>query len=678
MNIKLHKSGKIESNGGVHLKSKSGHQSGHLQVLSKNKDNLLLSNKLHENSIWLTTKESGHLLGLAKSTIKKHCQLGHFDTRPVKMRGGTGYEISLNSILEWAKKRGKFDVVSKIYSYLGVHHGEESSFETEKVSAVALARFDLLKLYDREVNNSERKLKAKEEFLRLYNAGVWEDLLRVLGVIKSWKTLDRWQKRLEEANGDVRALEPSYQPAGASITAEESAILLPILLHPNKLPVSEVIRTAKVRMIVTGIAPKSDATYRRWLEKWIKKNYDLYVMSREGKKAYNDKVLPYIQRDYNRIEVGDVIIADGHTFNFMAINPLTGKPKRMTLILFYDMKSSIPLGFEIMPTENTMAIASALRRAIITLGFVPRIAYLDNGRAFRGKYFTGTKNFETSGLSGLFARLGIETVFAWAYHGQSKTIERFFGVMSEFERRMPGYVGNSIENKPAMLMRNEKMHRRFFGEVYATVPEVAANLIEFFKEYANRKHTGGWFKGRTPAEVFNESLERVKSLPDYESRLIEPAALNYLMMSEEVRKVGRNGVRLFGKYFFNEALLPLRSEVTVRYDITDLSRVLVFDKSGKFICEATDEINDAVHPVAALLGTDEDVEHLRLKIEQKRGFEKGVRNEAKELFEAMNEDVSPLYLAGKSPENNEKNKQLKSHDDDAEDFWEMWGKTIEN
>ena len=83
----------------------------------------------------------------------------------------------------------------------------------------------------------------------------------------------------------------------------------------------------------------------------------------------------------------------------------------MTLILFYDMKSNMPLGWEIMPTEDTQAISSALRRAIIALGKIPKVVYLDNGRAFKSRFFKGS-DFDEQSFTGIYAQLGIRTIFA--------------------------------------------------------------------------------------------------------------------------------------------------------------------------------------------------------------------------------------------------------------------------
>ena len=83
------------------------------------------------------------------------------------------------------------------------------------------------------------------------------------------------------------------------------------------------------------------------------------------------------------------MVADGHRLAVQCLNPFTGKPCRATLIGYLDWKSTALVGYEIMLEENTQAITSALRNAIINLGKIPKICYQDNGKAFRAKFFTG-------------------------------------------------------------------------------------------------------------------------------------------------------------------------------------------------------------------------------------------------------------------------------------------------
>lgn len=93
------------------------------------------------------------------------------------------------------------------------------------------------------------------------------------------------------------------------------------------------------------------------------------------------------------LDVGDILVADGHKLAFQVISPFTGKPCRATLVGFLDWKSTALVGYEIMLEENTQCIASALRNAIINLDMIPKVVYQDNGRAFRAKYFTDDKGF---------------------------------------------------------------------------------------------------------------------------------------------------------------------------------------------------------------------------------------------------------------------------------------------
>ena len=152
---------------------------------------------------------------------------------------------------------------------------------------------------------------------------------------------------------------------------------------------SEVVRMARARMAFEGIeAPESKTkTFLNFLNEFKKSNFDTWTFFRHGQKALNDTCLPHMERDSECVKVGDMVIADGHITNFEILNPFTGKPKRMMLVLWLDFRSNMPLGWEISPTENTQSIATAMRRAILCLGKIPKIAYLDNGRAFRGKFF---------------------------------------------------------------------------------------------------------------------------------------------------------------------------------------------------------------------------------------------------------------------------------------------------
>lgn len=502
--------------------------------------------------------------------------------------------------------------------------------------AGALAKADLLRLYNGTLRNAPhgQKGRAREEFIRAYNTGLaWPVIFGKLGPV-SWKTLEQWKRSVREAGGDCAALvdmRGKWRKGDLLIGPEQAAVVLACALRPNAPLITEVVREAKAVMAAKGIHNGfHETTYRRWLQKWASENYDVWVWAREGAKAFGDKVARHIDRDYSRIAVGDILVADGHVLNFEVINPWTGKPKRMTLIGWKDMRSNYVCGWEIMPTENTAAIGSALRRAILTLGMKPRVAYLDNGRAFRSRFFSGCQDFIEQGFAGLFERLGTVPQFAWPYHGQSKTIERFFGTFAELERRMVSYTGTSIEKKPPRMMRGERLHRKLHealtGGETMTLEQAHRAVAAWLDEYHQRPQRGH-LDGQCPAEVFDAGR----------GEGVDPVELRHLMLAQEIKQIRRGRISLLGVEYTDPALFGRQHAVTVRYDLADRSSILV-EHEGQILCEAYPPHKQ--HPAASILGTDADRDLLSAEIEQKKREEKAASITARAMLEA---DVIPAH-----------------------------------
>ena len=237
-------------------------------------------------------------------------------------------------------------------------------------------------------------------------------------------------------------------------------ILLQFLLHQNQFNYNKAIHLTKEVLIRRGYENlPCDLTFKRFAEFYKKNNYAEWVYKRKGEKAFRDEVEHYLERDISKINVGDILVADGHVLNFLVINPFTGKPTRAILVGFLDWKSGALVGYEIMMTENTQCIASALRNAILNLGMIPKIVYQDNGKAFKSKYFQHT-DFDEAGFNGVYSNLNITSVFARPYNARAKVIERFFKeFQEEFEKMMPSYIGTSIQDKPAWMKRGETLHK---------------------------------------------------------------------------------------------------------------------------------------------------------------------------------------------------------------------------
>ncbi len=515
------------------------------------------------------------------------------------------------------------------------------TFTPEKCKQIALARLDLIHQWLEFRKKSTNKLQADYDFVKLHNTSN-SHLFEILGKI-SRGSLHRWYAMLNGTE-DYTKLLPQYKYSSVDdyrtvLTDEEIKIFMGLLLHPNRISIGKAIALTKYKLKENGqdFIP-ADITFRRYA-KWFKdNNYDKWILARDGEKALSDKVEPYIKRDASLLEVGDILVADGHKLAFQVINPFTGKPTRATLVGFLDWKSTALVGYEIMFEENTQCIASALRNAIINIDMIPKVVYQDNGRAFRSKYFNDDKGFTELGFQGLYSKLGIETVFARPYNARAKVIERFFKEFQEgFEKLLPSYIGSSINNKPAYMMRNEKLHKNWHCDYVPTIDETI-KMIDMWLSFKNSQPCPN-APDKTIAEVLSERKRQnidIKTLDD-------------LMLATEVKTIQRNGIRFLNCDYFDERLYGFKSKALIKYNLFDLTKIKVFTPKGEYLCTA--ERVTETHPMAKLLGDVKDYEDYKQKIQKQKKLRRKTINSVKQYF--SNEEVK--FLETKIVEEKDKN-----------------------
>ncbi len=505
-----------------------------------------------------------------------------------------------------------------------------TNFTPEKSKQIALARLDLIHKWLEFRRKSTNKLQADYDFVKLHNTSS-SHLFEILGKI-SRGSLHRWYAILNGTE-DYTKLLPQYKYSTVLeyrtvLSDEEIKIFMGLLLHPNRLSIGKAIALTKYKLKEQGqnFIP-ADITFRRYA-KWFKdNNYDKWILARDGEKALSDKVEPYIKRDASLLEVGDILVADGHKLAFQVINPFTGKPCRATLVGFLDWKSTALVGYEIMLEENTQCIASALRNSIINLDMIPKVVYQDNGRAFRAKYFTDDKGFMELGFQGLYSKLGIETVFARPYNARAKVIERFFKEFQEgFEKLLPSYIGSSIANKPAYMMRNEKLHKGWHNNYVPTIEETI-KMIDMWLNFKNSQPCPN-----APDKTIAEVLEERKC------QNTNPDILDDLMLATEVKTIQRNGIRFLNCYYFDERLYGFKSKVLIKYNLFDLTKIKVFTTKGEYLCTA-DRVTET-HPMAKLLGDVKDYEDYKQKIVRQRQLKRKTVESVKKYLET--EDIKLL------------------------------------
>lgn len=577
-----------------------------------------------KNQDFVKVKDIVDISKIDKRTIHRRLQKGKYQYRIINGNGGKQYEILVSSLEEDIQiklQHVKFNVEENVSQannfpvlFNQTFNGNEvellkqfnldnnatvTTVIPEKAKNKALLKVDLINLWlEFRQNSSLKKSVSDLRFEELFNSGlIGENIHKTLGSI-SIKSIYRWHKAYTQAGNNYEVLADGYNYGSdntikTSLLPIEKYLLLKFMLHQNKYKLADAYELIVVQlkaMNVINIA--SESAYRRvW--NYVCKNYsDIVTYSREGLKAALDNKLPYLTRDKNLLDVGDVLVADGHVLDFMIKNPKDGKAQRATLIGFLDWKTWNLCGYELMFTENTQSIASALRNSIIFLGKMPKVVYIDNGRAFKNKAFGGQK-LQECGVQGIYEKLGIKTAFSKPYNGRSKVIERFWEELTNsFAKLMPSYIGNTIENQPASTKRNEKYHKCIQSSYVPTISEVKS-MLEIWLNNVYRKRLSE--NGLTIAENFANG----------KGNGVNVDLLDDLMMASEPRTVGRNGVKLFSDWYYAPQLTGLKTKVIARYSMFDLSYVKIYSLNNEFLCKA--ERLESVHPMAGLLGSPKDL-----------------------------------------------------------------------
>ena len=613
-----------------------------------------MANQLVEMSNFNSTSEDVYVpvsvvaraKNMACRTIRRH--LGNFKCsyvfKTTDDKNGKRYEILVSSLEPEIQEKIRLSKPELFSHSDDISGGESLNFLTpvslnsqtalhnygnisnntypEKAKKLALAKVDLINLWEASRKNKKDKKAADKAFIQSYNNGlISKNLLNVIGEI-SKRSLYRWYKTFNDAGNNFHSLIPGYKYGkeseyNTSLSEIEQNMLKDLLLKDAKIRVGTAHRLIMYALKSKGYTGQiaSYKTYARYVDNFIRNKNDIYTLMRGGQKELSDKVLPYIKRNAKLLNVGDVFIADGNVLDFMVQNPENGRPCRATLIVYVDWKSEDIAGYEIMLTENTQCIASALRNSILRLGKIPKIAYQDNGRAFKSSFFKGDVNLEECCFNGIFSTLGIQPVFATPYNAKAKLVERVFREFTQtFSSLMPSYIGNCIINRPAHLKRNEKFQKSISSDYVPTIQETVNAIEEWLKFYRSQPCVN--VKGKTIGEVFNEGR----------GDGVDPDLLNDLMMVQAIRTVGRNGIRLFSQWYYSEELTGLKDDVVVKYSLTDIFKVKIYSQKSEFICTA--EAIEEIHPMAEYLGTAKDVYSYKRALKAKKKIEQKIMQEA--------------------------------------------------
>lgn len=548
--------------------------------------------------IYLTVKEMAELKGCSERHIRLLIEENIISAKKIEVkqrgsgRGGIQYRIPLSSIEK--KLQSKFKRHLKVFQ----QEQEQTDIDTETAidnytgdEIEQIARWKKILFDWQKYRNSSCKSKAEAdtEFVDIINVQNPDLNLSLRSLYRKWK---EYNKMGDIALVDRRGKHTGHQK---KLSNEVWDVFEYYYLDDSRKSISLCMKLTEMNFELQGRQDVLPLPSRSTFERGVKAIPIPYLKYfRENEKTFIGECAPYIKRMYDDLQANDIWVADNHTFDVMVEK--NSQPVRVYLTAFMDVRSRKITGWCITDAPSSDATIYALKKGCEYNG-VPKMLYTDNGREFLfhdlgGNGFRKRRKNEELKLPSILDDLGIEFTTALPRNARAKGIERAFcTVKNTLSKLYGGYTGGTILERPDSLKELVKY------------PNSLVNIEEFKKQvdtyilgwYNKQSHSGEGMYGKTPDEIFNNTL--------IERRVIPPEKLNLMFMryakgNKGTLKVGKNGVtlRFYGQelQYWNAELWEMYfgREVYVRYSPDDLSAVRVYDEKMSFICVA--ELKDTL------------------------------------------------------------------------------------
>lgn len=497
--------------------------------------------------MWITVKQAAKFANCSVSAIQKGCKSNKYVCRCVDGlgRGGKQYEILLESLPPAA--------VEEYNNQMGQQQHPNSD-RPEWCSGNQWSEAERKARIVMEYQSSDMKA---DDFIRQYNQShnLADNLTR--------QKLFSYQRKYK--SGGIAALIDTRGGAtgGVPITEEMWDYFYSLYMTQQKRSIKLCYDLTKAKF--KGIPFPSVSSFERKARK-----IDAYALTmyRSGEHALKDS-LPSMKRDKSSINSNDIWFSDHHAMDVFVKNE-KNKIYRPWLTTFFDARSNKIVSFIVREEDpNAAVIKRCLKIGINSCG-IPQELYFDNGKDYRSNQFDN--DFPLS----IVQQLGMKCIHATPYHGQAKTVERFFGILEDrFGKLFPTYTGKDNKNRPEqMRISNEKI-----AKIAPTTEEFKQAITEFIDQYNAAPNGGDFMDGDSPNNVFAKNLKNKVT--------INEDALNIVCSTVEIRTVHKNGVDLLKNTYYDIALIPyFKQKVIVRYLPENIDEVYIFDMENKFICKA--------------------------------------------------------------------------------------------
>ena len=527
--------------------------------------------------IWLSTKEAAELLGYEQSTIRKKAKNSEYIHRYIPSatgQGGKKLEILLESLPEQAQKAYH----NKNGECQTVFNTDYTSTNKQKEKGT-LRRLAVSEWGKFKTRKKKEGMKKTTEITNLFveNWNKEHDDLHI-----SSKLLYEWKKRLKKGDTliDKRG---GYNRGQSTIPEYYKNMFDSIYLQQTKPSIESCFKEVKLETSLKGDYIPGIKAFRNHVRNM---NKAMVIRAREGKKAFDDKCMPYIERDYSLISPNDWWVSDHHLWDiFVRIPNGKGgwKLGRPWGSYWMDMRTRKIMSSIIrIESPNSDVVLCSFGLGVEHFG-IPKGVRLDNGKDYKardmfypeGKYIC-SEDDQKKIYNSLAANLQIAVTYAIPYNAKAKPIERVFNTFEEqLGKKYPSYAGSNAKKRPEDLKDLNIM------DVITLEEFIEQHNRYVYEIYNETGHSGDSMYGKSPNQVYSE-------IPFTIRRASKEVLYFSLMRVKGIRKVQRNGITFKGVHFRSDSCIDyIDQEVIAKYDPTKPEILYIFDMNENFLFTAT-------------------------------------------------------------------------------------------
>lgn len=524
---------------------------------------------------WLSVKEAAELLSYVERTVRKKAQNKEYQSRYITSssgRGGKKLEILMESLPEQAQiayqnKNGECQTVFNTeYTYT------KSQREKGELRALAVSEHRKYK-----AQSIKKGVTKKTEIMDAFIIK-WNQEHPDFQITK--KSLYDWMKKSKIGNVEKLAdKRGGYNRGQSSIPQKYQEYFSSLYLHQTKPSVKVCFDETKLFANTNGDVIPGIKAFRLLVRNM---DHSMVTIAREGKKAFEDKCMPYIERDYSKLSPNEWWVSDHHLWDiFVRVPDGKGgwKLERPWGSYWMDMRTRKMMS-SIVRTEspNSDVVLCSFGLGVEHFG-IPNGVRLDNGKDYKakdmfypeGKYLC-SEDDEKYISNSLAANLQVAVTYAIPYNAKAKPIERVFNTYEEqLGKKYPSYAGSNAKSRPEDLKDLDIMD-------FITLEEFIEQHNKYVYEVYNEAgHNGDAMYGNSPNHMYSKL--------DFTIRRVQKDVLYFsLMRVKGQRKVGRNGVTFNGIHFYNDNCINyIGQSITARYDPTKPEILYVFDINENFL-----------------------------------------------------------------------------------------------